>query len=88
MQVVEGGEEVATRTTDVIGILGVGGATLVVIITGTGMVIEVLGVGQRLPLVPTRLKMVAAIEATLVTLVATMATITATAMDRVILVLQ
>lgn len=78
----------ATRTTDVIGILGVGGATLVVIITGTGMVIEVLGVGQRLPLVPTRLKMVAAIEATLVTLVATMATITATAMDRVILVLQ
>lgn len=70
-----------------IGILGVGGAILVVVATGTGTMIEGLAVGQKVPLVATRPKMVAAVEVTVVTLVVAMAT-TITAMDRVILVLQ
>ena len=73
-----------------IGILGVGGATLAVVATGTGTMIEEgLVVGRRVPLVAIRPKMVAAMEATVVTLVVAMeATIIATAMDRVILVLR
>lgn len=88
LQVVEGGEEVATRMTAVIGILGVGGATLAVIATGTGTMIEGLVVGQKVPLVAIRPKMVVTVEATVATLVVAMATTTVTAMDRVILVLQ
>lgn len=72
-----------------IGILGVGGATLVLVATGTGTVIESLAMGRRVPLVEIRLKMGAALEAIVVTLVVAMATaIIATAMDRVILVLR
>lgn len=74
--------------TAVIGILGVGGATLVVIATGTGTMIEGLVVGQKVPLVAIRPKMVVTVEVTVVTLVVAMATTTVTAMDRVILVLQ
>lgn len=85
----EGGEEVATRMTVGIGIPGVGGATLAVVATGTGTVIGGLAVGRRVPLVAIRSKMVAAMGATVVTQVVAMATtIIATAMDRVILVLQ
>lgn len=85
----EGGEEVATRMTVGIGILGVGGATLAVVATGTGTVIEGLATGRRVPLVAIRPKMVAAMGVTVVTLVVAMATtITATATDRVISVHQ
>lgn len=87
MQVVEGGEEVATRMTVGIGILGVGGVTLAVVATGTGTVIEDLAMGRRVPLVAVRPKMVATMEVTVVTLVVAMATTTiATATDRAILV--
>lgn len=73
-----------------IGILGVGGATLVVVVaTGTGTTIEGLVVGRKVPLVAIRPKMVATVEVTVVTLaVAMVTTITTTAMDRVILVVQ
>lgn len=79
----------ATRTTVGIGIPGVGGATLAVVATGTGTVTEGLVTGQRVPLVAIRHKMVAAMVAIVVALVVAMVTtVTATAMDRVILVLQ
>lgn len=72
-----------------IGIPGVGGAILAVAATGTGTVIEGLAMGRKVPSVAIRPKMVAAMEVTVVTLVVAMATtITATAMDRVILVLR
>lgn len=68
-----------------IGILGVGETTIVVVVTETGTVIGGLAMGQRVPLVVTKPKMVATLGETVVTLVIT-ATITATVMDRVILV--
>ena len=72
-----------------IGIPGVGGATLEVVATETGTAIEGLAMGPKVPLVATRPKTVAATEVIVVALVVAMATtITATAMDRVILVLQ
>lgn len=83
-QVVEEGEEVATRMTVVIGILGVGGATMVVV---TGTMTEGLVEGQRVALVAIRPKMVAAVEVTVVKRVVAMATVT-TVTDRVALVLQ
>lgn len=84
-----GGEEVATRMTAGIGILGVGGVTLVVVATETGTVIEGLAVGQRLRLVAARLKMAAIMEVTVVApVVAMAATITPPQMDRVILVVH
>lgn len=84
----EGGEEVATRMTVVIGILGEGGATSVVA-TGTGTMIEALVVGQKVPLVAVRPKMVGVVVVMVVNQVVAMATtISAAAMDRVILVLQ
>lgn len=72
-----------------IGILGVGGATLVVVATGTGTTIGGLVVGQKVPLVAIRPKTAAAVEVMVVILVVAMVTtITTTAMDRVILVAQ
>lgn len=80
LQVVEEGEEVATRMTVVIGILGVGGATMAVV---TGTMTEGLVEGQRVALVAIRPKM----EVTVVNRVVAMATVT-TVTDRVVLVLQ
>lgn len=71
-----------------IGILGVGGAALVVVATGIGTTIEGLEVGQKVPLAAIKLKMVAAVEVIVATLVVAMATTITTPMDRVILVLQ
>lgn len=88
-QVVEGGEEVASRMIAVIGILGVGGAAMVVTATGTGTMIGVLVGGQKVCLVAVRSRMVLAVVVMVVTLVVVMeTTITAAVMDRDILGLQ
>lgn len=89
MQVVVGGEEVATRMIVVIGILGVGEVILVVVATETGIVIEVLAMGRRPPLVAARPKTAIFMVATVVTPMVAMATTTiTTATDRVILVVH
>lgn len=83
----EGGGEVASRMTAVIGILGAGGAPMVV--TGTGTMIGDLVGGQRVFLVAVRSRMVVAVEVMVETLVAPMeATVMAAVMDRDILELQ
>lgn len=86
MQVVVGGEEVATRMIVAIGILGVGEVLLVVV--ATGIVIEVLAVGRRPPLVAARPKTATFMVVTVILMVAMATTITTTTTDRVILVVH
>lgn len=88
MQVVVGGEEVATRMIVAIGILGVGEVLLVAAATETGIVIEVLAVGRRPPLVAARPKTATFMVATVTLMVAMATTIITTATDRVILVVH
>lgn len=88
IQVVEGEEEVATRTTAVIGILGEAGAALPV---ASETITEVLAAGLKDPLVAVRPRMVVAASVTAVNQVLPMATVVlaaAAAADRVALVLQ
>lgn len=83
VQVVEGGEEVATRTTAVIGILGEAGAALPV---ASETMTEVLAAGPKVPLVAVRPRMEAAVSVTVVNQVLPMATVAlaaAAATDRV-----
>lgn len=89
LQVVEGGEEVATRMTGVIGILGEAGAALRV---ASETMTEVLAaVGLKVPLVAVRPRMEGAASVTAVNQVLPMATVVlaaAAAMDRVTLALR
>lgn len=73
--------------TAVIGILGAGGAPMVVAATGT-MIGDLVG-GQKVALVAVRFRMVVAVEVMVETLVASMeTTVIAALMDRDILELQ
>lgn len=75
--------------TAVIGILGAGGAAMVVAATGTGTMIGDLVGGQKVALVAVRSRMVLAVGVMVETLVAPMeATVIAAVMDRDILELQ
>lgn len=90
IQVVEGEEEVATRTTAVIGILGEAGAALPV---ASETITEVLAAaaGLNVPLVAVRPRMEVAVLVTAVSQVLLMATVVLAAvsvMDRVTLVLK
>lgn len=88
VQVVEGGEEVATRTTAVIGIQGEAGAALPV---ASETMSEVLAAGPKVPLVAVRPRMEAAASVAAVNQVpptATAVLAAAAATDRVTLALQ
>lgn len=83
----EGGGEVASRMTAVIGIVGAGGAATAVAATGT-TIGDLVG-GQKVALVAVRSRMVVAVEGMVETrVVPTEATVMAAVMDRVILELQ
>ncbi|CAG10773.1 unnamed protein product, partial [Tetraodon nigroviridis] len=88
-RVVEEGGEVASRMTAVIGILGLGGAAMVVAATGTGTVIGDLVGGPKVALVASKLRTAVAVEGMVDSPVASMeATVMAAVMDRDILELQ
>lgn len=85
----EEGGEVASRMTAVIGILGLGGAAMVVAATGTGTVIGDLVGGPKVALVASKLRTAVAVEGMVDSPVASMeATVMAAVMDRDILELQ